>query len=304
MAEQAGAATYRDTVSAHTRRSRVGGSGFAAYSLTAAALACCVSGCGVAAQPVKGATVEAPVVRTLELGIANVHVVIGTRVILFDSGAESTVDDVMDGLKALGIGPSDVSLIVASHGHADHAGGAFELKRRTGAPILMGAGDADMAAKGTNRPLQSMRFFASVLRVFLSSTYPRFMPDLVLTEAQPTLDLRDYGVAGTAVLFPGHTRGSVAVRLPNHKVLAGDLMLGGAFGGAVCATSPGEHYYHEDRAQVRRNIVDLLRSGARTFYLGHGGPVGAHDVLKALKSGEFGDAPRSAAPEASAPSAK
>lgn len=231
------------------------------------------------------ATAKSPKVHLVRLSIANVHLVIGEKVIVFDTGGAGSAEDIIEAMAHVGIGPKKVSLILLSHGHADHAGGSLELAARTGAPVAVGRGDLSMVTAGKNRKLQPMSVFARFLRLFLADRYPAHTPAVVINDK---LDLRPYGVAGQAVLFPGHTGGSVAILLPENVALVGDLMLGGAFGGAVCAHSPGEHYYHEDRGQVRRNIDALLKRGTRVFHLGHGGPVYAKDVREAVDDGAFG----------------
>jgi glyoxylase-like metal-dependent hydrolase (beta-lactamase superfamily II) len=65
-----------------------------------------------------------------------VYLVCGTTAVLVDSGVASTYDAVLaPALKELKIGPRDVDLLLVTHGHPDHMGGAFAVKAATGASI-------------------------------------------------------------------------------------------------------------------------------------------------------------------------
>jgi glyoxylase-like metal-dependent hydrolase (beta-lactamase superfamily II) len=82
---------------------------------------------------------------------------------------------------------------------------------------------------------------------------------------------------------PGHTPGSLVVWLGHNEVaLVGDMILGGYLGGAFFAEQAGEHYYHDDPQQNRRNIERLVERGARRILVGHGGPVQPGSVRQAF----------------------
>lgn len=96
------------------------------------------------------------------------------------------------------------------------------------------------------------------------------------------VNLAPWGIDGEVIAMPGHTAGSLVVRLSNQAAFVGDMILGGSLGGALSPHSPGEHYFHADQPQNRRNIAELVKQGVETFYLGHGGPVTRADVIKAF----------------------
>ncbi len=54
------------------------------------------------------------------------------QVTLVDAGLRTAPDRILAGLAEIGSGPSDVTRILLTHAHADHAGGAEGLRRRTG----------------------------------------------------------------------------------------------------------------------------------------------------------------------------
>jgi metallo-beta-lactamase class B len=57
--------------------------------------------------------------------------------ILIDSGTAEAAPDIARNIERLGFELTDVKLMLASHEHLDHVGGAAELKRRTGARLMV-----------------------------------------------------------------------------------------------------------------------------------------------------------------------
>ena len=69
-------------------------------------------------------------------------------VTLVDTGLKRAPARIVTGLAAIGKHPRDVTRIVLTHVHPDHAGGAAEMSRRTGAPVLAHGGDHGWARSG------------------------------------------------------------------------------------------------------------------------------------------------------------
>lgn len=110
-----------------------------------------------------------------------------------------------------------VRQIIITHAHIDHVGGAAELKKLTGAPVLMHAEDLEL--------LQSMALQASWLGV------PA--PEV----STPDIDAVDGSQAGLPKLpaeilhTPGHTQGSICLLFAEQKLLlAGDTLFAGSIG--------------------------------------------------------------------------
>lgn len=220
-------------------------------------------------------TAERPTIRTIDLGIANAHVVYGRHPILVDTGPPSAADDLADALNDLGIERGALSLIVLTHGHADHAGGAPRIRHEWFAPILAGKGDVPMLRAGENRPLVPANFTGYLIAPFVDDPFEPFSPDITL---ESELDLAPYGVEGKVIAAPGHTPGALYVLLRSGDALVGDLLAGGWWGGVLFPTSPGTHYFHDDEPAAERHICAVIRRGAKRLFLGHGGPVSARDA--------------------------
>ena len=69
-------------------------------------------------------------------------------VTLVDTGLKKAPARIVAGLAAIGKHPRDVTRIVLTHVHPDHAGGAAEMSRQTGAPVLVHGDDHGWARTG------------------------------------------------------------------------------------------------------------------------------------------------------------
>lgn len=65
----------------------------------------------------------------------------GEGLILIDTAMPQTVYLTLEGIRSLGFNPKDIRLILLSHAHYDHCGGARLLAEYTGARVLMGKED-------------------------------------------------------------------------------------------------------------------------------------------------------------------
>jgi glyoxylase-like metal-dependent hydrolase (beta-lactamase superfamily II) len=233
-----------------------------------------LGGCGVTTEIVGYTPAPGVEIIRIELAYSNAYVIRSARPILIDSGSPGELTDIRDALADHGLRLEDLALVVLTHGHGDHSGGAAAIRSATKALVALGKGDLGMAAAGKNTPLPPTNLTARLIRPFVDFGYPPFVPDIAVDE----LDLAPYGIRGKVVSMPGHTPGSLVVLLENRSAFVGDEILGGWFGGTFRRHSPGEHYYQDDVDRNHKNIRTLLERGVETFYLGHGGPVVAADV--------------------------
>jgi glyoxylase-like metal-dependent hydrolase (beta-lactamase superfamily II) len=107
--------------------------------------------------------------------------------------------------------------ILVTHAHIDHIGGAFRLKRLTGAPIFLN--DADLPL------LDTMNVQAGWLGMETPETAP---PDASLTDG---LVVGLERCPAQVLHTPGHTQGSVCLYFAPLKLLiAGDTLFEGSIG--------------------------------------------------------------------------
>jgi len=110
-----------------------------------------------------------------------------------------------------------VKQIVVTHAHLDHIGGAMELKRLTGAPILLNENDAALVAM---LPTQAQ---------WLGMKDPG---KLEIDGSPKNGDKVSAGaLTGEVLLTPGHTEGSLCIYFePEKKLIAGDTLFAGSIG--------------------------------------------------------------------------
>ena len=186
--------------------------------------------------------------------ISNCYLLLGERPVLVDTGAPGDLKRILAGLKAHGVVPKDLALILLTHGHSDHAGCAAELRRRTGAQIAVHTGDLSLVQAGRNGVIAVQDWLGRVLRPFVDEEFEAFEPDLVFKEG---IALEPYGLRGRVLPTPGHTAGSVSIVLANGEALIGDT-LRGSF---VWPNKAREHYFCNDPELNQRSIVRLAREG-------------------------------------------
>jgi metallo-beta-lactamase class B len=100
-------------------------------------------------------------------------------------------EEIVGGLKKLGLDPATVKYVIISHAHADHVGGAKMMQERYGSRIVMGGPDWDSIERSVNG-------------------YPQGKPkrDIVADDGQK-ITLGDLAV--TIVTTPGHTPGTLSL---------------------------------------------------------------------------------------------
>lgn len=127
--------------------------------------------------------------------------------ILLNANLPSSPPQILHSLQLLGVQPHDVKVLLISHAHPDHAGGAAALLRATGARYEVMDEDAPVVESGGRTD------FAYGAQQ--ASRYPPAHVDRVLHD-HDTVTLG--GVTLTAHLTAGHTRGcttwTMAVHLP------------------------------------------------------------------------------------------
>lgn len=224
----------------------------------------------------------ATAIARVELRWSNVYLLRrGDAVALVDTGSPVDRDALYAALVAAGVHPMDVRVVILSHGHADHAGLARWLQL-CGARVVLGAGDVPLAAAGENLPLRATSLFAAALAPLFMFRYDPFAPDIVVGDA--AVDLARHGFPDVRVVqMPGHTAGSLVVRVGAADALVGDMMTGGWFGGVIKPHQAGEHYYQADPRANHANAARLVADGVARFYTGHGGPIARASVERWLR---------------------
>src|SRR5271154_42208 len=122
--------------------------------------------------------------------------------ILINTGLASTVPNIKAGVEELGFKLSDTKILTATHGHFDHAAGMAELKRMTGAKLIISAPDVELFETGGKA---DFRFGDTPSALFEPVKVDQSFKD------GETISLG--GTVITAHLTPGHTKGATSFTL-------------------------------------------------------------------------------------------
>jgi metallo-beta-lactamase class B len=114
--------------------------------------------------------------------------------ILLDGGFAETAPQIEANIEKLGFNLRDVKVLLNSQAHSDHAGGFAELKRATGARLLIAPGDAELVAHGGH---DDFAFGNTMI-------YPAIKPDGTFKDGE---EIRVGDAAMVAHITSGHTRG-------------------------------------------------------------------------------------------------
>jgi hydroxyacylglutathione hydrolase len=226
-----------------------------------------------------GACVESADVVQVGTPFYGVFVLRGERAVLVDTGPQRSGRGVLRRLAAAGIAPEELSLIVLTHAHADHVGGAAALQRATGALVVAGLGDEPILAAGANPPLTPTGPAGRAFLPFAGSKFAPLAADLVVSER---MDLRPFGVEAEVRRVGGHTEGSLVVVLTSGDVVAGDLLRSALPGPK---DKPRLHFFHDDVVAAHGAVAALVAEGAGCLYIAHGGPLDAARVGAWLADG-------------------
>jgi glyoxylase-like metal-dependent hydrolase (beta-lactamase superfamily II) len=152
-------------------------------------------------------------------------------VTLVDTGLKRAPARIVRALAAIGKHPHDVTRIVLTHAHPDHAGGAAEMSRRTGAQVEMHGEEHGWARTGrisgaTDVSTRLGRLFARTG----GSKIEAFQPGPALTDGEVLPVSGGLRVVHT----PGHSPGHISLLVEGTRTLiTGDALFNYAlFGGA------------------------------------------------------------------------
>ncbi|HYO41026.1 MAG TPA: MBL fold metallo-hydrolase [Nocardioidaceae bacterium] len=148
-------------------------------------------------------------------------------VTLVDCGLSKAPPRIVAGLAAIGKHPADVTRIVLTHVHPDHAGGAAQVGRLTGAPLLVHGDEHGWATEG--RVTGASDTSTTLGRLVARLSDARFEP----FEPGPALHDGDVlPVSGglRVVHTPGHSPGHVSLLLEDSGTLiTGDALFNFGF---------------------------------------------------------------------------
>jgi glyoxylase-like metal-dependent hydrolase (beta-lactamase superfamily II) len=195
--------------------------------------------------------------------VANCYLIIRPdKMLLIDTGMPRNIGKILDYVKKLSKSPTDIRYIILTHSDLDHIGNASELKKITGAKLVIHAGDAPVL-KGQQRQ-RSDKGLLHVAFLIIQPVFPILPaePDIIL---QNDSELEGFRILHT----PGHTTGSICIYEPGKILFTGDSVISSQQGDPL----PPTKRLLSDISQSRESLARIGKLAYDILLPGHGAPV-------------------------------
>ncbi len=188
---------------------------------------------------------------------------------LIDGGIGPSANKVLRQLAALGHAAHTVKRIVLTHAHPDHAGGLPELRERTGAQVIVPAGERD-TVEGKVEILRAPEADLSRLQRLMrppSTTLKPTPVDRVVSDGDVIAEV--FGGL-QAVATPGHSADHMAYWQPERRILfCGDVLMRIPFSSLRLPIAA----FTVNMAQNKDSIKRVAAMDVDLLCLGHGVPL-------------------------------
>jgi hydroxyacylglutathione hydrolase len=189
--------------------------------------------------------------------------------VLIDAGSGLNSEQILANVKAAGVDPSTIGLVLNTHSHWDHARGDYDMHRLLGAPIGMHeAGHSVLTDQRWSQHLVTKTGFEPP---------PPVTPEVTVHDGD-VFEVGDLQL--TAVYTPGHTTDSVSYLLEQdgrRLLFTGDMLLGDGALGAMWFDSDLVGY-RNSLARMQELEPHAILPGHRMFTLANGDAMIAHAV--------------------------
>jgi len=190
--------------------------------------------------------------------------------ILINTGLAETVPQIKAGVEQLGFKMADVKILTATHGHYDHVAGLAELKRMTGAKMMMSEQDVELLESGGKADFR-----------FGDTPGARFEPVKVDQKFKDGETISLGGTVLTAHHNPGHTKGATSFTLnvpENGKTYRVVIANMGSINPGV--TVSGMPKYPNIAADYARTFREQKAMAIDVWLASHASQFGLHEKYK------------------------
>jgi glyoxylase-like metal-dependent hydrolase (beta-lactamase superfamily II) len=193
----------------------------------------------------------------------------GPEMVLVDAGMRGSSKIVEKYLKEMGKNLSDIKYIFITHADIDHVGGAAEMKKMTGAKLVIhqaetGVLSGKIRGKHVKGPLGLLfKLLAPVVR------FQPVEPNIVIKE---NTELAGFKVIHT----PGHTVGSICLFQPGKVLFAGDALRSDRSGNPKLPSK----MMTADIVQAKVSVALIAGLEFDTLLCGHGAPVKGNAAVR------------------------
>jgi glyoxylase-like metal-dependent hydrolase (beta-lactamase superfamily II) len=188
-------------------------------------------------------------VELAQLFDSNIYLISGDRTVLVDAGIGFQADDTIAYIKEM-LNGRRLDVLVLTHRHYDHVGGAAAIMNELGPKVYAGRGDTEPLRTGDRR--------SSLGTQFGGSLEPMDVGDL---DDGDIIDIGEHRLK--VIATPGHTTGSISLYDEiTGALFTGDTVFVGGIGRCDYPTGSSE--------QLIDSLKKLSTMKINGFYPGHG----------------------------------
>ncbi|MBQ5332435.1 MAG: MBL fold metallo-hydrolase [Oscillospiraceae bacterium] len=204
-------------------------------------------------------------INMISCGMTNCFVIRGKKGdVLIDTGREEYRDHIETWLLNY-----NISLIILTHGHADHIQNADYFSKLYNSPIMISPYDMRLARDNTCRPYYITNPIGRIMKkqteMNLHIRTNRFDPAIYAEEG---MDLTPYGIDGVIINLEGHTKGSVGILCKS--TVGYDLYAGDAIMNIPVPMLP---MISESPKMARETMERIITLAPDRILCGHGDPI-------------------------------
>ena len=187
----------------------------------------------------------------------------GKDALLIDAGGRGSAALIVSGLKALRLRPEQVSTVVLTHHHPDHAGGLARVAEWTNARVAAHRLDAGVIGGVEHWPDPRKR--GLVARVARSVVWALSSRPVTVDMQLEDGDVLPFAEEVRVVHAPGHTLGSIALFIPSKGV----VIVGDALQYRMKRLSPPAARFTADMRLAHQSLAKLLTLDFDTICFSH-----------------------------------
>jgi glyoxylase-like metal-dependent hydrolase (beta-lactamase superfamily II) len=186
------------------------------------------------------------------------------EMVLIDTGMGGSSKKISAYLKQIGKQPADIKYIFITHADIDHIGGAMQIKKITGAKLVIHAWEMLSLSGDNSDRFRNKGKFVKILMKILSAIMPapQVVPDVVIKE--------NTDIAGLKIMCtPGHSDGSISLYLTGMVIFVGDALRSDDKGNLLMPAKA----LSADMTQAKASVEMIAKLDFDTLLVGHGAPV-------------------------------
>ena len=181
--------------------------------------------------------------------------------VLIDTGLSKGKNKIVDACQE-----KNIKLIILTHGHMDHIQCANYISKALAAPILMHEKDLELISNNLCQDMKGRMIMGKILSFFSKlgakyTTIERFEPQNIINS---DTTIHECGIDIEIMELPGHTRGSIGIKIEEHFFVGDALMH---------MIRPGISLLYENWDDLFESAKKITNVACTTIHFGHGNEV-------------------------------